>query len=171
MKTTMHFSPSSRASQKSQSGVILIEALVAILIFTIGVIALMGVQAAAMRSTSDSKIRMDAEFFVDQLFSEMVIDSRGAGGIIDFARLSTRYDSTQNGPGFQRWRNRVRDVANGGLPGVTTAAMEPVVTVTNLPTLGGVTMVGVTVLVQWRGPNDLQTAPSRRVVSSTLINQ
>jgi type IV pilus assembly protein PilV len=152
-----------------QSGLILLEAMVAILIFTIGVIALMGVQAAAMRSTSDSKIRMDAEFFVDQLLSEMTIDARGVGGIIDFNRLRTRYDSTQNGPGFQRWRNRVIDVANGGLPGA--AAAPPTVTVTNQPTLASSTMVRVDVVVLWRAPNDAASEPARRAISSSIINQ
>jgi type IV pilus assembly protein PilV len=164
MKTPLKQHPS------LQSGLILLEAMVAILIFTIGVIALMGVQAAAMRSTSDSKIRMDAEFFVDQLLSEMTIDARGAGGIIDFNnRLFPRYDSTQNGPGFQRWRNRVIDVANGGLPGAV--AEPPTVTVTDQPTLASSTMVRVDVVVRWRAPNDAASEPARRVVSSSIINQ
>jgi type IV pilus assembly protein PilV len=158
-----------RASKKVQSGLILLEAMVAILIFTIGVIALMGVQAAAMRSTSDSKIRMDAEFFADQLLSEMAIDGRTNLGTLDFTRLSTRYDSTLNGPGFRRWRNRVTDVANGGLPGTT--GFLPTVRVINQPVIaGGATMVGVNIVILWRAPNDPVSEPARRLVTSSIIN-
>jgi type IV pilus assembly protein PilV len=157
-----------RISKKEQSGLILLEAMVAILIFTIGVIALMGVQAAAMRSTSDSKIRMDAEFFADQLLSEMAIDGRTTSGILDFTRLSTRYDSTLNGPGFRRWRNRVTDTANGGLPG--TAGFLPTVTVLNQPAIAGTTMVRVNIVILWRAPNDPASEPARRLVTSSILN-
>ncbi len=181
-----------RAPQRnSQTGILLIEAMVAILIFTIGVIALMGVQAVAVRATSDAKIRMDAELFVDQLLSEMVIDSRvivaaapaappptpvanaSGGGVLpgsfNVARLSARYASALNGAGFQRWRDRVVNVAGGGLPGILTAAEQPTVIITDV-SVAGTDMARVDVIVFWRAPKDPPAAPARRVVVSSILS-
>ncbi len=43
-----------------QQGVVIIEALIAILIFSIGVLGIVGMQANMVRNTSDSKYRTDA---------------------------------------------------------------------------------------------------------------
>lgn len=160
-----------RAQRKSQTGILLIEAMVAILIFTIGVIALMGVQAVAMRNTSDSKIRMDAELFADQLLSEMTIDAPMAAGAASVTRLTQRYASAQNGPGYQRWRDRV----TAALPGASVD--QPVVTVVDATPVapGSPSMANVTVIVFWRGPKDppasgLGAGPARRVVATALFN-
>ena len=175
-----------QAPRKSQNGIILIEAMVAILIFTIGVIALMGVQAVAIRTTSDTKIRMDAEFFVDQLLSEMAIDARATAvgaapningetriGELNVPRLAARYASASTGPGFQRWRDRLFN-ATAGLPG----AEEPIITVTDLSAGGNLTptvtafrnAARVDVIVLWRGPKDpAAPMPARRVVASAIL--
>lgn len=44
----------------AQGGATLIEALVAVLIFSIGVLAVMGLQAVSIQATSDAKYRTDA---------------------------------------------------------------------------------------------------------------
>ena len=158
-------------SHKSQSGVLLIEAMVAILIFTIGVIALMGVQAAAVRSNSDAKIRMDAEFFADQLISEMSVDGRDTAGDISWTALQAKYGSGPAGGGFLQWRDRVKDVANGGIPQAATTAAPLSVVVTQALT-GGVASVPpaavVTISIQWLGPND-PTATPRKLVTTSII--
>jgi type IV pilus assembly protein PilV len=163
--------PYSFSSPKSQSGVLLIEAMVAILIFTIGVIALMGVQAAAVRSNSDAKIRMDAEFFADQLLSEMTVDGRNPiTGNIDFALLQAKYGSGPAGGGFSRWRTRVQDVANGGIP--QTGIATPLTVIVTQATTAGVPSVPpaavVAITIQWLGPND-PTATPRRLVTTSVI--
>ncbi len=154
------------ASKHAQAGALLLEALVAIVIFSIGVLALIGVQAAAMRSTSDSKIRLDAEFFIDQLVTDLTIDARGVDGKVNFTRLSQRYASATAGVGYTRWRDRVIDVANGGLPGA--AAEQPTVVITD-SSVGTTTLVAADIAVFWRAPNDSATAPPRRAVGRFLI--
>ena len=49
-------------SQSSQKGVVLIEALIAILIFSMGILALVGLQAAMIKNTTENKVRADASF-------------------------------------------------------------------------------------------------------------
>jgi type IV pilus assembly protein PilV len=55
-----------RKGKSAQQGVVLLEALVAILIFSMGVLALVGLQAAMIKNTSDSKYRSEASFIAQQ---------------------------------------------------------------------------------------------------------
>lgn len=54
-----------------QSGVVLIEALIAILIFSMGILALVGLQAAMIKNTTDNKLRADASFIAQEQLSRI----------------------------------------------------------------------------------------------------
>ncbi len=54
-----------------QTGSVVLEALIAILIFSIGILALVGMQAVAVGNVSDAKYRADASFFTDQIIGTM----------------------------------------------------------------------------------------------------
>jgi type IV pilus assembly protein PilV len=56
----------SRKGKLAQQGVVLLEALIAVLIFSMGVLALVGLQAAMVKNTSDSKYRAEASFIAQQ---------------------------------------------------------------------------------------------------------
>ena len=56
---------------KSQQGSVLIEALISVLIFSMGILALVGLQAAMLKNTSDSKFRAEASFIAQQRLGEM----------------------------------------------------------------------------------------------------
>jgi type IV pilus assembly protein PilV len=55
-----------RKGISAQRGVVLLEALVAILLFSMGVLALVGLQAAMVKNTSDSKFRAEASYIAQQ---------------------------------------------------------------------------------------------------------
>jgi type IV pilus assembly protein PilV len=59
---------------KSQGGVMLIEALVGILIFSIGILALIGMQGAAIKNTTDARYRSEATFLASQIIGNMWVD-------------------------------------------------------------------------------------------------
>jgi type IV pilus assembly protein PilV len=59
---------------KSQEGVMLLEALVAILIFSIGIIAVMGMQAASIAQVTQAKFRTDASYLANQILGAMWVD-------------------------------------------------------------------------------------------------
>jgi type IV pilus assembly protein PilV len=61
-------------TQKSQSGVMLLEALVAILIFSIGIVAVMGMQAASIAQVTQAKFRTDASYLANQIMGAMWVD-------------------------------------------------------------------------------------------------
>lgn len=58
-------------SSHPQQGSVLLEALIAVLIFSIGIIAVMGLQAVSMKNTADAKYRADAAFFANQIIGQM----------------------------------------------------------------------------------------------------
>lgn len=60
--------------QAGQKGVVLLEALIAILIFSIGILAIVGLQAAMIKNTSDNKSRSDASFIAQELIGRMWAD-------------------------------------------------------------------------------------------------
>lgn len=55
-------------SAASQAGFTLIEGLIALLIFSLGILGLVAMQATAINMSSEAKYRTDASFLTDQLF-------------------------------------------------------------------------------------------------------
>lgn len=63
-----------KTSLPIQHGMILLEGLIAILIFSFGVLALVGLQAASIKNIGDAKYRADASFLANQLIGRMWAD-------------------------------------------------------------------------------------------------
>lgn len=65
-------------SKKTQQGVMLLEVLIALLIFSMGILALVGLQAAMVSNTTNAKYRADASYIAQQKIGEMWADSDNA---------------------------------------------------------------------------------------------
>lgn len=59
---------------KHQEGMALIEGLIAILIFSIGILSIVGLQATSLRYANDAKYRVDASFLANQALGMMWAD-------------------------------------------------------------------------------------------------
>ncbi|MGW8392840.1 type IV pilus modification PilV family protein [Pseudoduganella sp. HUAS MS19] len=64
----------SQRTLRQQGGIVLVEALVAIVIFAFGVLAIVGLQSASVRQVSDAKYRIDAANVVSQSLGAMWAD-------------------------------------------------------------------------------------------------
>lgn len=117
--------------KQRQSGFLLIEALIAVLIFSFGILALVALQAVVVKEVGEAKFRMEATQFTNQLIGQMWAD--------DKVNLSANYASP-DGPRYVQWKNEV--VAAGSLPG---AAANP-------PTVVFGANNQVTVSVFWKRP-------------------
>lgn len=144
-----------KGMKNSQGGAMLLEALIGLLIFSIGIIALIGLQGAAMKNSLEAKHRADASFLANQIIAAMWVDR---------ANLA-EYD-TDSGAGNQTrddWMDRVQAT----LPGVVLQGAG----VANVPSI---TVAGdqVTVQVFWRKPGDDPANPDSRhnFVTSAWIN-
>lgn len=65
---------------KAQTGVALLEALIAVLVFSFGILAIVGLQANAMRISTDAKIRIDASNIANKRVGEMWADPTNLAG-------------------------------------------------------------------------------------------
>ncbi|MBK6982917.1 MAG: hypothetical protein IPH30_16370 [Betaproteobacteria bacterium] len=124
----------------SQQGVVLLEALIGILIFSLGILALVAMQAVSISNVSNARYRTEAAFLANEIISEIWVD-RGAnyGQVANYAIAAGAASS----PPAQAWVNKVYAM----LPG--SAANPPDVAVAT-PALGG---RQVTVTVRWRAPD------------------
>jgi len=95
----------SSASATTQQGVVLIEVLVAILVFSVGVLAIVGLQATMIKSTADAKYRADASYIAQSRLGQLWADPANAASYVesntDISALlpSGRRTVTQVAPG------------------------------------------------------------------------
>ena len=140
----------SSPTSRRQGGVALLEALIGILIFSIGILAVVGMQATAIKTVSDSKYRSEAAFLANQLLTQMWTD---AGNVSAYA-----YPGTGTVPA--RLTNWISDV-NARLPGAATT--PPVIAVS------GATANGATVQITVYYQMPEQAAQSLPASNYTLI--
>ena len=134
-------------TRRSQSGVMLIEALIGILIFSIGILALIGMQATAMKNTTDARYRSEAAFLANQIIGQMWVDR---------AHLES-YPS----PGYAP-RDKWAATVAATLPGVDPAGpLAPTIA------LNAANNNQVTVIIQWQQPGEKAV---RNVQMITWIN-
>jgi len=112
----------------------LLEGLIAILIFSLGILALVGLQAMAVKQVSDAGYRSEAGLLVNQLIGAMWVGDRTP------AALKTNFKSP-DGAAYLAWLGNV----SAALPGVTSN--KPEVLVNDDGT--------VIVSVYWVAPNEV----------------
>ncbi len=154
-----------------QRGVFLLEVLIAIVIFAIGILAMISMQAVSIAAQNDSQYRAEAEHLIDQLTSQMrmAVAHDATTGNVDpvsfatFAHQSTttsacNYTGTVSSVNFiEDWINSVKGfasdgttkIAGKGLPGVTDARVQ---IQTDSATITGMNQVRVTIC--WQAAND-----------------
>ena len=115
----------------------LLEALIAILIFSIGILAVVGLQAVSVKNVTDAKYRTQAAFLADKLLSQMWID---AGNIASYSYPGSGGVPTR----LTGWVGQV----NTQLP--AAASVPPIVTVTGASPAGAT----VSIQVRWQLPEE-----------------
>ena len=61
---------------RHQAGSMLLEAFIAILIFSMGILAIVGMQASAVKSSADAKYRSEASLLANELIGQMWVSDR-----------------------------------------------------------------------------------------------
>ena len=110
-----------RIDYRKQAGVVLIEALLGILIFSIGILALIGMQSVAVKNTIDARYRTEAAYLANSILSQIRLD---------MANITLYPDSnTANYVPRATWRNQVEAT----LPGIKIASAQRVPTISTTP--------------------------------------
>lgn len=134
--------------KRGHRGGFLLEALVALVVFSLASIALLGLVAGALRQSGSAQWRAEAVGIASAAVSLMWTEEPAA--------LVSSYDSTARGPGY-----RELVAAAMRLPGVAAGTNEPRVSIVDLPDGRR-----VSVTVFWQLPSDI--ASHRAVVAGTL---
>jgi type IV pilus assembly protein PilV len=136
-----------QAMRSRQEGVMLLEALIGILIFSLGILALVAMQSVSVSSVSNARYRTEASFLANDILGTAWMD-RGNSGV--GTRLDTyKYPGGGAAP-VTAWVEKVQAT----LPGATAYA----------PTIDVAPIVGIdsgrqiTVTIQWRAPDAVLTS-------------
>lgn len=77
-----------KLTARPQQGIVLLEALIAILLFSMGILALVGLQAAMVSNTTASKYRADASYIAQQQLGRLWADPANVSAtVIDVPEL------------------------------------------------------------------------------------
>lgn len=143
-----------RRTPRGQRGFMLVEVMVALLIFAIGVLGIVGLQASMTKAQTGSKFRGDAAFLAQRLVGNMWTDRSGlnnygtAGGCSSHTRCSD-------------WLAEVANLLPDG---------DATVSVTTLPNgtdaTGAVIAAEVTITINWTPPHEEQ----RQFVTTSAIS-
>jgi len=134
----------------AQCGAFLLEALVALLIFSFGVMAIAGLQARAARHFNEAQYRANAAELAQATLASMRAS--------DPATLTARFDPTMN---TAEWAALLGQAKR--LPGVTDVQNVPTIQIIDGPTT---TSKQVSLSVLWQTPGDLA---AHRYAASAMI--
>lgn len=123
----------------------LIEAMVAILVFSLGVLGFVGLQATSLQHISDAKYRIDAANLTEQLISQMWSENHAT------ATLAAKYASAngKSAAGYAAWAARVASALPGASGHAPAVAVEADGADASRST--------VTVVVYWQPPGSAKT--------------
>lgn len=147
MKQTMPLKVK-RMRPDSERGVMLIEALVAIAIFSFAILGIVGLQATAIRTVRDADYRAKASLFANQIVGQMWVDRFNvptyALNAAAAAVCATGTNTTTNAA-VTSWLSGLSDTTNpGSLPGAANLQQQIVVGPNNT----------VTLTLCWQAPQD-----------------
>lgn len=125
-------------SNEAQGGYALLEALMAILVFSLGLLGIIGFQASAIKISSESQMRTEASLLADELIAGMSVSN--------FSSVATDYAA--GGTKFLAWyNNRLKGASK--LPNPTASVeVAPGTTPTTLQ---------VRVCIDWEAPGQRDT--------------
>ena len=130
-------------SRKTQRGMMLLEVLIAVMVFSIGILGIVGLQAASIRHVNDAQYRGEAIFLANALVSQMWADDRTA---TNPTYLDATYGDSGSGTGYAAFKEMVKR-----LPGTELSGNAPAIKVAPGPTP---TSSVVTVTVFWQLPGE-----------------
>lgn len=143
-----------RNLRSRQEGVMLLEALIGLLIFSLGIMALIAMQSVSVSNVSNAKYRVEAAFYADEIIHKAWLD--GPAALMSY-EMPGGTSTT-----LFAWVTKLQSPA--GLPGST--AYPPTIHLEVVPPAGPAgfqtpATTRMTVTVRWKAPDAL--VPSNHV--------
>ncbi len=136
----------------SRRGFVLLDALVAVVIFSIGIVGLVALQGSAMQMTSAANYRIDAAMLADQLIAQMWADGAPSDLATDYIGSGGKGDTK-----YLTWLSSIDCTSTshvtGCLPGVP--ANPPSIQISQQAiTNSSNAQYQVTITINWQAPAD-----------------
>jgi type IV pilus assembly protein PilV len=152
-----------RRLRSAQGGVMLLEALLGLLIFSLGILALVAMQSVSISNVSNAKYRVEAALAAEEILNYMWLSDPTPATL----QLAFAYPGG-NSPYLMNWVTKLQ-TAPTGLPNAGTYPPTVVVgaAVGCIPPVPPQTMASqcatpVTVTIRWKAPDAI--APSNHIV-------
>lgn len=129
----------------------LLEALIGVVIFALGILALIGLQSTAIKDANEAKYRSDASFLTNRVIGDLWLADKTA-----LAGFAGTYSATSNAG--SAWA----DAATDPLTGLPNGSIDVVVNVINDAT--GEVRNEVVVTVTWQAPGSTPHNFTQRAV-------
>lgn len=142
-RVTKHHHPTPSSARASQAGVALIEVLVSILLFSLGILGLIGLQTRAISLSVDAEDRNRAALIANDIATTMWITRTVA---IDLAA------------GSPSWNARASNLQAGGLPGGSITITTPTGTANTAD-----------ILITWRPPQRAASEQDSRLITRVTL--
>ena len=125
----------------------LLEGMLAILIFSVGLISILNLLTTALTEIGNARYRSEASLLASSVIAEMWAGERS------LVRLGERYGS-EDALEYKMWR----EIVATKLPGVTATTNKPEITINRSG--------GITIQIYWQAPGDPQ---SHNFIATTVI--
>ena len=132
------------AAPRGQRGFMLLEVLVALLIFSIGVLGIVGLHASMTKAQTGSRFRADASFLAQRAIASMWSDR---SGLANYATANCAAHARCN-----EWITEVARALPNGVGTVTLTALPDGLD----PVTAALVAAEVTVTITWTPPNEEQ---------------
>ncbi len=129
-----------------QAGSMLLESFIAILIFSMGILAIVGMQASAVKSATDAKYRSEASLLANQLLGQMWVSNRTPATLL---QANFQGGAGTDSVAYTAWYSEVQATLPGSNANPPTVVVNPA---------NGL----VTVTVLWKAPNEATADPAHR---------
>lgn len=151
-----------------EAGFMILEVLLAVLIFSLGVLGIIGLQANAVKQSGQSQYRADATLLANELIGNMWVGNRTP------TALQADYGTTPNAT-YTAWQAKVQSTLPGAVANPPTVTLLPVLPLTPVVPAGSVApptpspSTQVTIRINWKLPSDPASDPAHNIVVVTQI--
>lgn len=144
-----------------QRGSILLEALIAFLIFSMGILGVIGLQATTINNTLDARYRADAAFLANQIIAQMWVDpdTTTSPPTVKNTYACAPCTSSNSNTNIQAWVNQIQ---SGFLPGGSSGTA-------NQPSIA-INGTQVTVTLYWQSPQNQSVVHSYVTTTNIQFN-
>lgn len=133
---------------KNNKGFFVWEAVVAILLFSIGILSVLKVQTEMVQATTDAQYRISASYLAESIIGQIILDQ---------AHLDNYLNAT--GTEYTNWLNRVEALTKSNSSVVATAPTITKTVVAGIPK--------ITVTIYWKSPSS--GVESQYVTTASLL--